>query len=86
MLVLLILDEGDDVTEKLAETINTNFTGVIFCTREAVRLIKLSGDYGTVININDICGHYLPSFEEESLNVYAATKFALTALSEVPRH
>ncbi|CRK89108.1 CLUMA_CG002550, isoform A [Clunio marinus] len=80
-----ILDEGDDVTEKLTETIDTNFTGVINCTREAVRLMKLSGDYGMVININDICGHYLPSFEEESLNVYAPTKFALTALSEVLR-
>lgn len=80
-----ILDENDETTESIVKTIDTNFKGTVHCTREAVRLIKKSGDHGMVININDICGHYIPHLEEESTNVYAPTKFALTAISEVLR-
>lgn len=80
-----ILDESDDVTKQIVWTINTNFTGLIYCTRQAIRLIKKSDDFGMIININDICGHSLPLLEEESLNVYAPTKHALTAFAEVLR-
>lgn len=80
-----ILDESDETTERLIQTIDTNLTGMVNVTREAVRLIKKSDDYGMVISINDICGHFLPTLEEESMNVYAPTKFALTAFSEVLR-
>lgn len=81
-----ILDGDDDTTESVVKTIDTNFKGTVHCTREAVRLMKKSGDHGIVININDICGHYIPFLEEESTNVYAPTKFALTAFSDVLRH
>lgn len=80
-----ILDESEDVTEKLNKTIATNFTGLVNCTRRAVSLIKKTEDYGMIIIINDICGHFLPFLEEESMNVYAPTKYALTAFSEVLR-
>lgn len=80
-----ILDESDDVTEKLVKTIDTNFTGLVHCTRRALTLLKKSDDYGMIINICDICGHSLPYLEEESMNVYAPTKYALTAFTEVLR-
>lgn len=79
-----ILDEGDDVTEKLNAVINTNLTGLVHCTREAFRLMKKSGDYGMIININSVLGHTIP-FSEARLNLYAPSKFALTAVSEVLR-
>jgi NADP+-dependent farnesol dehydrogenase len=79
-----ILDEGDDVTEKLHAVINTNFTGLVHCTREAFRLIKKSDDYGMIININSVLGHTIP-FSEARMNLYSPTKFAITAVSEVLR-
>lgn len=78
-----ILDEND-VTEKLNTVINTNLTGLVHCTREAVRLIKKSDDYGMVINIGSVVGHSIP-FRPNSLNIYAPTKYAVTAVSEVLR-
>jgi NADP+-dependent farnesol dehydrogenase len=80
-----ILGEGDDEVEKINTVINTNFTGLVHCAREAVRLIKKSEDYGMVININSILGHVNPFTPTATLNVYAPTKFAVTAVSEVLR-
>lgn len=79
-----ILDQGDDVTEKLNAIINTNFTGLVHCTREAFRLMKKSNDYGMIININSVLGHVIP-FSTARLNLYPPTKYALTAVSEVLR-
>lgn len=78
-----ILDEND-VTEKINAIINTNITGLVQCTREAVRLIKKSDDYGLIINIGSVVGHSIP-FRENSLNMYAPSKHAVTAISEVLR-
>lgn len=78
-----ITDEDDGASEKLTSVIDTNITGVLNCTRAAVKLIKKSEDYGMVININSIVGHMIP-FGQGS-NVYAATKHAMTAFSEVLR-
>ena len=79
-----ILDQGDDATEKLNSIINTNFTGLVHCTREAFRLMEKSGDYGMIININSVLGHVIP-FSTARLNLYPPTKYALTAVSEVLR-
>lgn len=78
-----ILDETD-VTEKLNAVMNTNFNGLVHCSREGFRLIKKSDDYGMIINIGSIVGHMVP-FRENSLNVYAPSKYAVTAVSEVLR-
>lgn len=73
----------DGETEQLVSVIKTNFTGAVHTTREAVRLIKKSDDYGMVININSIAGNYVPfSF---GVNLYAPTKHALRAFTEVVR-
>ena len=80
---LKIIDEGDDVTDKLNSVIDTNFTGVVHCTRAAVRLIKKSDDYGMIVNINSVLGHVIPFGAR--MNLYSPTKFALTAFSEVLR-
>lgn len=78
-----ILDEREFAAEKLNAVINTNFTGVVHCTREGVRLMKKSEDYGLVVNVNSVAGHIIPF--GQGVNVYAPTKHALTAFSEVLR-
>lgn len=79
-----ILDQGDDVTKKLNSVVDTNFTGLVHCTREAFRLMLKSDDYGMIININSVLGHTIP-FSLARLNLYPPTKYALTAVSEVLR-
>ncbi|CRK89701.1 CLUMA_CG003413, isoform A [Clunio marinus] len=79
-----ILGEGEETAENLNNVINTNLTGVVHCTREAVRLIKNSNEHGMIININSVLGHNIP-FSGARLNVYPPTKYALTAMSEVLR-
>lgn len=76
----------EDVSDKIEEVINTNFTGLVHCTHEAYKLIKKSEDYGMIININSNAGHriFFPS-GGISHNVYHGTKFAVTATSEILR-
>lgn len=80
-----ILDEDETVTDKLNAVIKTNFTGTVYCTREAFRLMKKSDDYGLIVNTCSVFGHSIP-IEGASLNLYAPTKFAVRAFSEVVRH
>lgn len=79
-----ILDESDEATDELNSVISTNFTGLVHCTRSAVRLIKKSNDYGMIININSVLGHGIP-FSGARTNLYAPSKYAITAVSEVLR-
>lgn len=78
-----ILDESANADEKLNSVINTNFTGAVHCTRAGVRLIKKSEDYGLVVNVNSVAGHIIPF--GQGVNLYAPSKHALTAFSEVLR-
>lgn len=66
------------------QVIDTNFRGLMQCTREAYRLMKKADDYGLIININSIAGHLTPVLDI-SLNVYGSTKFAVTAFNESVR-
>lgn len=80
-----ILEAGDEAGKKLDETISTNFTGLIHCTRAGFQLIKKSNDYGFIININSIAGQSVPFINGMKFNVYPATKHAVRAASEVLR-
>lgn len=76
----------EDFSDKIDEVIHTNFNGLVHCTHEAYRLIKKSGDYGFIININSNAGHriFFPP-AGMSHNVYHGTKFAVTATTEIMR-
>ena len=78
-----VLSDSEDATEKINNTIDVNFTACVHVTREAVRLIKKSEDYGMIINVASMFGHAIP-FPIVG-NVYAATKFAVRAFSEIVR-
>lgn len=79
---LSIFDESEEAAEKLNSVINTNLTGVVHCTREGVRLMKKSNDFGIIINVNSIAGHSVYAGLHIS-NLYSPTKHALTAFSEI---
>lgn len=79
-----ILDTGENVMEQLSVVMNTNFTGAVQCSREGVRLMEKSSDYGLVININSVCGNYVPF--GLGLNVYSSAKHALRAFTDTLRH
>lgn len=80
-----LTDEGNE--EILKKILQTNVWGLIMCTKKAVEIMrkkKIVG--GHVVNINSICGHkVLNEIGKPLSNVYPASKFAITALTEVFR-
>lgn len=81
-----ILDEGDDVNDELKKIVDVNLMGTVYCSRAAFHSMK-NRDYGYVININSITGHFIPFPTEDvaSYNTYAASKYGVTAFNEVLR-
>lgn len=73
--------------DEVIDTINTNFTGLVLCSRKACKLIEKSGEPGYIININSIAGQLSASgtMAEFGTNVYAGTKHAVTNVTEVLR-
>ena len=59
----------------------------MLCTKAAYKLIDKTKDYGHIVNINSVVGHSVPSMAgaEVNINVYAGTKYAVTATTEVIR-
>lgn len=52
------------------------------CTREAVKIMRANDIAGHIIHMNSIVGHMVPNFVKANFNVYPASKFAVTALTE----
>ncbi|XP_068894765.1 farnesol dehydrogenase-like [Tenebrio molitor] len=75
------LIEGD--TEKWKKTFDTNVMGLCVATREAVKIMKAEKIDGHIIHINSVAGHTVPNYP--GLNVYPASKYAVTALTETLR-
>ena len=65
-------------TEAWREMLDVNVLALCICTREAVRAMQQRGDRGHVIHISSMSGHRVPG----GSGVYAATKFAVRALTE----
>lgn len=77
-----------DNTAKITSVIDTNIMGVVYCTREAFQLMKKRNIDGHVVTINSIGGHRVPytvNTPFPSFNIYPATKYAVTAMTEVYR-
>ncbi|KAJ9580228.1 hypothetical protein L9F63_004101 [Diploptera punctata] len=70
----------DGSTEEWRKMLDINVLALNVCTREAIKLMKEEDiDDGHIVHINSICGHSPPS---EHIVMYAATKHAVTALTE----
>lgn len=72
--------------ELYSTQINTNFTGLVMCTRRALKSMN-EREFGYIININSVGGHFTPNdaFVNMGINIYGATKWAVTNLTEVLR-
>lgn len=68
----------------MEQVIQTNLTGLIYCTRKAFHLMDKSNDYGIIINIGSIAGHTVPVLNFK-FNIYPGTKHAVRATTEVIR-
>lgn len=81
-----LLEEGDAINEELRKIVEVNLMGVVYCTRAAFKTMK-NRDFGYIININSIVGHFVPFPTEDvsSYNTYAASKHGVTATNEVLR-
>jgi NADP+-dependent farnesol dehydrogenase len=75
------LCDGDTATWKT--TLYVNVLGLCVATREAVKTMTANSINGHIIHINSVLGHKIPNFP--GVNIYAASKHAVTALAETLR-
>lgn len=73
----------DGKTEDWKKVFDTNVIGLSVCTREAVKSFRENGVDGHIIHISSIAGHKVLPIPK--MNVYYASKFAVTALTETLR-
>lgn len=72
--------------ELFKEVMDVNVMGSVYCTQQALKLMKESGvDDGHIILMNSSAGHYVPSVCPEMFNVYSVSKHGITALTEALR-
>lgn len=67
----------------LKNIFEVNVYGLIACTRLAIKSMKDHNVEGLIININSICGHYMPPFEEPKTNAYLLSKRIMTTYSKL---
>jgi NADP+-dependent farnesol dehydrogenase len=67
--------------EDMKKVIDVNIYGLIACTRLAIESMTKKNTLGYIVNINSICGHYIPPFAKPQLNMYIASKRAMTILN-----
>ena len=79
---LVSKDNGADMRAIL----DTNVLGVTWCTREAFQsLTRRQINDGHILIVNSVAGHRVPNLPQLSLNMYAPSKHAITAITEVLR-
>ncbi|XP_023305100.2 farnesol dehydrogenase-like [Lucilia cuprina] len=73
--------------EEIQKVLQTNVMGVVYCTQRAFKSMKERNFDGHVILLNSISGHRvrcLPNYLPDN-NIYAPSKFAITAITEIYR-
>lgn len=75
------LTDGD--TSKWKKILDTNVLGLCIATREAFKSMQENNIEGHIVHINSIAGHKVPKFS--NINVYSASKYAVTSLTETLR-
>ncbi|KAJ3651664.1 hypothetical protein Zmor_017689 [Zophobas morio] len=65
------------------QTFDVNVMGLCIATREAIKIMSANNINGHIIHINSVVGHKVVPFP--GINVYIASKYAVTALTETLR-
>ncbi|GAB0095662.1 hypothetical protein DMENIID0001_110670 [Sergentomyia squamirostris] len=77
---------ASDNTASIRKILDTNVLGPVFCTREAYKSMEKHGRNSHVIHINSIVGQKnFSNFPARSRNMYAPSKCAVTAITEIHR-
>ncbi|EDW86439.1 farnesol dehydrogenase [Drosophila tropicalis] len=78
---------GQNNTEPMQRTLQTNIMGSMYCIREAFQSMRQRSAEGHVVIVNSVAGHQVPNLGPQlpSLNIYPASKFALRAMNEIYR-
>lgn len=72
----------DGKTEEWRKVLELNILSVCVATREAVKMMRANKVNGHIIHINSTFGHQVTT---HAWNIYPASKFAVTALTETLR-
>lgn len=54
-----ILNDDDSLNADLRETMNVNLMGGVYCARESYKSMTKHDNYGIIVNINSVGGHYV---------------------------
>ncbi|CAH0549082.1 unnamed protein product, partial [Brassicogethes aeneus] len=73
---------SDGSSEDWRRVFEVNVIALSTCTREAVKIMNEHGIAGHIVHMNSVHGHFVPGGNDNNLNVYPASKFAVTALAE----
>lgn len=73
--------EGE--TKDWKKVLDLNVVGLCIATREAFRIMKAHNINGHIVHLNSIFGHSVAHVP--NMNIYSATKYAVTALTETLR-
>ncbi|KAK4879385.1 hypothetical protein RN001_007531 [Aquatica leii] len=73
----------DGKTEHWKLELETNIIGLCVATREAVKIMKENNIDGHIIHMNSLTGHYVS--HTFNSNIYGASKFGITYLTEALR-
>lgn len=72
----------DTSREQWEEVFNVNVMGLLECTKRAVNIMQAADVEGYVVNINSVQGHRVYVYGKLAFNVYPASKYAVTAITE----
>lgn len=79
-----LLSEDSEGAQPLRDILDTNVLGLTLCSRKACKSMRDRSVDGHIIHINSIAGHRVLNFPH--MNMYSASKFAVTALTETMRN
>lgn len=72
-------------SKQIQKTIDTNVMGTVICAREAFNQMKEEKIDGHIVLLNSAMDHHTPPCPFGSINIYSATKCAITAMAETYR-
>ncbi|XP_055682771.1 farnesol dehydrogenase-like [Lutzomyia longipalpis] len=77
---------NENNSDMIREVVDTNILSVVYCTREAYKSMAKHGRNSHVVHINSIVGHNIrQDLGMDSQNMYAPSKYAVTAMTEIHR-
>lgn len=80
----LMFLEGDPKDWK--RILETNVYGLAVCSHFAIKQMREAGINGHIVNISSVVGHQVIKMPLPTFNMYAPSKFAVTALEKVLDH